>query len=428
MISPGITGLIILALMVVLFIWQPIPAPATGCLGCVLMVLLGVSNFEDTFSGFSSSIVLLMASAMVVGIAMFKTGAAQIIGRMVIRLSHGNEMFFLMASCIVAGLLSMFLANTAILAAFISIVDSVCRTSPKIKQRNIVLPLACSVMFGGASTLIGCTPQLTANGLMSEMVGIEMGMWDLTGPGLFLFALFLLYLFFFGYRHGKTIWSGRKSVEMVADEEKIRSVIEAEYDRRKVRLMLFITGAMIISYMTSIIPVALTALIAALLCVLLGLCTVDDIEKELDWKTIVFLASCLGLANALTVSGSGEIIGDAVASMLGDIRSPFIIFSVLVLLTLFISQFITNSTAIIITLPVALSLCTLYGFNHMAFCIGITLGASIACCTPLAAAQITMTQVAGYDFADYLKYCLPLTLLCYIGILFIVPLFFPLSG
>ena len=217
MISPGITGLIILALMVVLFIWQPIPAPATGCLGCVLMVLLGVSSFEDTFSGFSSSIVLLMASAMVVGIAMFKTGAAQIIGRMVIRLSHGNEMFFLMASCIVAGLLSMFLANTAILAAFISIVDSVCRTSPKIKQRNIVLPLACSVMFGGASTLIGCTPQLTANGLMSEMVGIEMGMWDLTGPGLFLFALFLLYLFFFGYRHGKTIWSGRKSVEMVAD-------------------------------------------------------------------------------------------------------------------------------------------------------------------------------------------------------------------
>ena len=426
--EPGMTGLFILALMVVLFITNPIPAPATGCLGCILMVLLGVSDFESVFSGFSSSIVLLMSSAMIVGIAMFQTGAAQIIGRMVIRWAHGNEMLFLMASCIVAGLLSMFLANTAILAAFISIVDSVCRTSPRIKQRNIVLPLACSVMFGGASTLIGCTPQLTANGIMSEMVGIEMGMWDLTGPGLFLFVLFLLYLFFFGYKYGKNIWGGRMAVEMNIDEEKLRSVIEANYDKRKVTLMLTITVLMIISYIAGFIPTALTAMIAALLCVILGLCSVDDIVREMDWKTIVFLASCLGLANALTVSGSGEIIGDAVAGMLGDVRSPFIIFAVLVLLTLFISQFITNSTAIIITLPIGLSLCSLYGFNHMPFCIGITLGASIACCTPLAAAQITMTQVAGYDFADYIKYGFPLTALCYMGILIAVPFFFPLAG
>ena len=316
--EPGMTGLFILALMVVLFITNPIPAPATGCLGCILMVLLGVSDFESVFSGFSSSIVLLMSSAMIVGIAMFQTGAAQIIGRMVIRWAHGNEMLFLMASCIVAGLLSMFLANTAILAAFISIVDSVCRTSPRIKQRNIVLPLACSVMFGGASTLIGCTPQLTANGIMSEMVGIEMGMWDLTGPGLFLFVLFLLYLFFFGYKYGKTIWGGRMAVEMNIDEEKLRSVIEANYDKRKVTLMLTITVLMIISYIAGFIPTALTAMIAALLCVILGLCSVDDIVREMDWKTIVFLASCLGLANALTVSGSGEIIGDAVAGMLGE--------------------------------------------------------------------------------------------------------------
>ena len=426
MVSPGITGILILILMVILFIWKPIPAPVTGMLGCVLMVLFKVADFDEAFSGFSSSIVLLMSSAMIVGIAMFKTGTAQIIGRKVIRLSHGNEMTFLMASCIVAGLLSMFLANTAILAAFISIVDSVCRTSYKIKPRNIVLPLACSVMFGGASTLIGCTPQLTANGLMSEMVGLEMSMWDLTGPGLCIFAIFLIYLYAYGYKHGKAIWSDRRSVEMVNDEEKLRSVIEGTYDKRKVSLMLLISALMMLSYIIGMIPAELTALIAALLCVLLGLCSINDIEREMDWKTVVFLASCLGLANALTVSGAGELIGASVSGLLGDIDSPMIIFAVLVMLTLFISQFITNSTAIIITLPIGLSLCTTYGLSHMAFCIGITLAASYACCTPLAAAQITMTEVAGYQFADYLKYCLPLTLICYIAILIIVPLFFPL--
>ena len=57
---------------------------------------------------------------------------------------------------------------------------------------------------------------------------------------------------------------------------------------------------------------------------------------------------------------------------------------------------------------------------------GITLAASIACCTPLAAAQITMTQVAGYEFADYFKYCFPLTVICYIAIIVVVPFFFPI--
>ncbi len=426
MVEPGITGLIILAVMIVLFILKPIPASAAGVLGCTLMVLLGVADFDTAFSGFSNSIVLLMAGAMVVGIAMFKTGAAQIIGRAVMKVSGGKEKTYLLAACAVAGILSMFLANTAILAAFIAITDSVSRVSHGIKNRNIVLPLALAVMFGGASTLIGCTPQLTANGIMSEMAGIEMGMWDLTGPGLTLFAVFLVYTYFFGYRLGHRIWGDRCIVGSTVDEEKIRSVVEGKFDGWRVGLMLGITAAMLISYITSFIPVALTAISAALLCVIFGLCSVEDIEKELDWNTVVFLASCLGLAHGLTVAGSGEIVADLVSGVLGDVDSPLLIFAVIVFITLFISQFITNSTAIIITLPMAMSMCDLYGMNHMAFTIGITLGASIACCTPLAAAQITMTQVAGYEFADYMKYCFPLTVICYIAIIVAVPVFFPL--
>ena len=120
------------------------------------------------------------------------------------------------------------------------------------------------------------------------------------------------------------------------------------------------------------------------------------------------------------------MIGMITFRALGDVTSPYLIFAVLVSVTLFISQFITNSTAIIITLPVALSICNHFGFNSMAFCVGITLAASLACCTPLAAAQITMTQVAGYSFMEYIRYCWPITLISLVGILIFVPLFYPL--
>lgn len=425
--QPDIVGLVILAVCVILFVTKILPSSVVGCMGCLMMVLCQVCTFEEAFSGFSSSIVLLMASSMIVGIAMFNTGAAQIVGRYIIRWAHGSERTFLFVGCIVAGLLAMFLANTAVLAAFIPIVDSVCRTSKNMKQRNIILPIAYAVMFGGSATLIGCTPQLTANGLMSKMVGIEMGMWDLTGPGLCLFGIFILYIMLFGYRHGEKIWGVCSDVDMGVDEEKRRSVLDDAYNKKKVAIMFIIIIFMIIFYAFSILPVAETAMCAALLCVITGCCSVKKVIKELSWDTIVFLATCLGLANALTAAESGELIGKTVSALLGDVRSPLIIFAVLVFLTLFISQFITNSTAIIIVLPIALSLCSSYGFNTMTFCVGITLGASSACCTPLAAAQITMTEVAGYEFSDYLKYGWPLTLLSYIAIVLLVPVFFPFS-
>lgn len=421
-----IIGLIILGVCVVLFLTEWLPPAATGCLGCLLMVLLGVSPFEDVFSGFSDSIVLLMASTMIVGIAMFQTGAAQIIGRALIRWSRGNELLFLGVSCVVSGLASMFLANTALLSAFIPIIDSVCTTSGQMKRRNLTLPISCAIMFGGASTLVGCTPQLTANGLMSKMVGIEMTMWTLTGPGLCLFALFLIFALSFGYRNGKRIWNHHPEADMGVDPEKLHSTIHASYDKKKLIIMFVILGLMVLSYILALLPTAVTAMCAALLCVIFGCCSVKQIVRELHWESVVFLATCLGLAEALTSAGSGQLIGQAVSTVLGGVTSPFIIFAVLTMLTLFISQFITNSTALIIVLPVALSLCTKYGFAYMPFCVGITLAASIACCTPLAAAQITMTQVAGYEFLDYLRYGWLLSLIGYAGILVFVPLFFPL--
>ncbi len=420
-----ILGLVILGVCVVLFLTEWLPLAATGCLGCLLMVLLGVDSFQSVFSGFSNSIVLLMASTMIVGIAMFQTGAAQIIGRAVIRWSKGNERVFLAVSCVLTGLSSMFLANTALLSAYIPIIDSVCTSSKNMKRRNLTLPISCAIMFGGASTLIGCTPQLTANGLMSKMVGQEMTMWSLTGPGLCLFALFLIFAITWGYRSSQRIW-GQRPEEVMSLEEEKRAVENNSGNKQKLVIMFVILALMIFSYVFSFLPTVETAMCAAMLCVLTRCCRVSDIVKKLHWESVIFLATCLGLAEGLTSAGSGDLIGQLVSSALGNVASPMIIFSVLVFLTLFISQFITNSTALIVVLPVAFSLCGQYGFQYMPFCIGITLAASIACCTPLAAAQITMTQVAGYEFSDYLKYGWSLTLIGYLGILVFVPLFFPL--
>ncbi|MBQ6248917.1 MAG: SLC13/DASS family transporter [Oscillospiraceae bacterium] len=420
--SPAVLGLLILGLCVVLFLTNLLPLCVTGCLGCILMVLLGVVPFSTAFSGFGNSIVLLMASAMIVGIALFRTGVAQMIGRTAIRLAHGSERRFLFCSCLICAGLSMFCANTAIVATFIPIVNSV-GESGGMKRRNLLLPITCATMIGGMSTLVGCTPQLTANAMLLELVGQQMGMWTLTAPAMGILVLYMTYLMLFGYRQGNRIWGDRTENSMES-EESLTEDKTAGKGKKTVMCILLI--GMIILYITEIIPVTQTAILTALLCLITGCCSVDDVRHKLHWETVVFLAACLGLAQSVTDGGSGELLSKGVQAVLGHITSPMAIFAIIVAFTLLLSQFITNSTAIVIAMPIGLSLCTAFGLAYMPFCVGITLAASIACCTPLAASQITMTQVAGYEFSDYVKYGVLPTLVMYTGILLFVPVCYPL--
>lgn len=426
--SPAVIALIILLFCVIFFVTEWIPSVVAACLGCTLMVLFKVCSFEQSFAGFSNSIVILMFSSLVVGNAMFDTGAAQFIGRQVIRFSRNSESVFLIVLCIVGGLMAMFLANTGVIAIFLPIVDSVCRASDKMYRRDFTLPMAMAVMFGGTSTLIGCAPQLTANGILQSMSAAEMGMFDLTGPGLIMLAIFIIYTVFFGLKRGKKIWADREETALDIDPALVDKIETATIDKKKLITMMVILCLMIIGYVGAWLSTTMTAIISALLCVITGCTNVKSIIRNLNWEPVIFLAACLGLADCLTISGAGDMVSVWVSNLLGKGSSPLLIFAVLVLLVTVISNFITNSAAIIIILPAALSICSAYGYNPIPFCIGITMGASYACSTPLAAAQIAMTLVAGYKFSDYFKYTFPLALIIYVATVTIVPLFYPLVG
>jgi len=424
--SSAVLGLIILAVCVVLFLTKTFPMSVTGCLGCFLMALLKVAPMSKAISGFGSSIVILMASAMIVGIAMKITGVAKTIGEIAVKLANGEERTFLITSCILGAALSMFFANTAIIAMFIPIIDSICDSSKNMKRRNLLLPITCAVMIGGAGTLIGCTPQLTADAMMTKLNGQGFEMWTLTLPAFGVFVMFMAYLMLVGHWLGGKIWGNRPEISM-ENSESPGKIPEIKNIKVKKKLMILFLIMMIFLYITELIPVTETACLTALLCIITGCCSTEDIRKNFRMGTVVFLASCLGLAECLTEAGSGELIGKAVEKVLGNTNSPVLIFAAVVALTLILSQFITNSTAIIIVMPIGMSLCSVYNFSPLAFSVGITLAASVACCTPLAASQITMTQVAGYEFSDYLKYCGLPTLVMYAGILIFVPLCYPLT-
>ena len=423
--TPAVISIIILVVCIVLFITRLIPNAATACLGCLLFALTGVCTFDQAFSGFSNNIVILMFGMMVMGIAMEDTGAAKIIGRYVTKWSKNNERMFMFLAGTVSAALSTFMSNTAVIAIFLPIIESVSRSSNLMGRKNLTLPVTMGAMFGGVCTLVGSTPQLTANGILSEMTGQELGMFDYTLPGVIIFAVYMLFIQFIGYRSGKKIWGDDAGdVDLGASDV----ITEENYtvNKRKLILMLAIFVITIVLFVGAWVSAAMTAVISAMLCIVTGCTNTKVVFKKMDWSVVFILAGCLGLASGIAKGGVGDLIADLMSDILVPEIPAIVIFAIFVLLAMLISNFITNSTAVVIVLPIALAVCQARGLSPLAFTLGIVYSANLTFSTPLANAQTAMTLVAGYKFSDYIRYTWPLALLVYLSIVIFVPLIFPL--
>lgn len=198
-------------------------------------------------------------------------------------------------------------------------------------------------------------------------------------------------------------------------------------DRRKKITMIVVFAVMVALYSTELIPNALTASVCALACVVTRCTTETRIIRGLDFRIIIRLGGCLGIAKGLYASGCCDLIANSFIRLFGETMPPMVLLAASLFLVILISNFISNSTAVMIVLPSTLAICTMLGFNAVSFTLALSYGANLCLCTPLASAQLAMSMAAGYRFSDYVKYNFPLQLLLYLAVLLLIPIFFPLS-
>ena len=424
-------AILIIAVCVVLFVINKINTCVVACLGCIAFVVTGVCSFQEAFSGFSNSLVILIFGALIVGEAMSQTGLDKIIGNFVIKVSRDNERVFILLAGAVSGLLSMWMANTAVVACFLPIIASVSRTSKNMTMKNMTMSITFGAMYGGECTLIGSTSQLAVQGILTEMTDQSLGMFTLMPVGLILLVSFLLYEQLIGYKLGIKIW-GDRPLEGIEDEALLKQDM-TEYEhhphyKRKMIILVVIFVLMVISYTASLLPTAITALLSAMLCFVTGCAEPRKTIKRINWNSVLFLGCCMGLANGITATNINQMLADVLTKVLGTQVNPVLFLAIVILFPMVVSNFLANATTTVIFTPIVIGACKLYGFNILPYCLAVAYAASTTCATPMAHSQITMTMVAGYRFTDYAKANIPVQLLTFAELMIFLPLFFPLAG
>jgi di/tricarboxylate transporter len=181
--------------------WAPADLVLTAAL--TVLVLAGelfhsqrLPDAAQAVSGLGNSGLITVAILFVVVAGLVQTGATNIIAGPILGRPKTvvAAQFRLMAP---VGLLSAFMNNTPVVAMFLPIVEDICKRT-QISPAKLYLPMAYAATIGGVCTLVGTSTNMIVNGLLIDVTGSGMKMFDLTWIGLPCAAVAFLYLLIAG--------------------------------------------------------------------------------------------------------------------------------------------------------------------------------------------------------------------------------------
>ena len=118
----------------------------------------------------------------------------------------------------------------------------------------------------------------------------------------------------------------------------------------------------------------------------------------------------------------------ALIDLVGPYGSYAILLGLLTL-TVLMSQAIKGAAVSAVIAPIAIQAAEQFGIDPRALAMGVALATSMAFVTPLGhPVNILMMGPAGYRFRDFFKVGLPLTVLLFILVLVLLPIFWPFTG
>lgn len=425
-IDPAVLVLLIIAAALVLFITEWIPLPATAMAVAVSFYLIGVVDADTALESFSSSTAMIIAAMAIIGEAVFQTGGADRIGRLLTKVGT-NERQLVFAIIMFSGFMSGFLSNTGAAALLIALILGMCE-STGMKRSKLMYPVIVGCCFGGGITIVGTTsgPFLRET-LESLNIGESMGFFEFAPLSLILLVIAAVYMSTIGY---KLLPDAPRN----EDQDMGKGAEARDFSNVPKWKMILSICLMVGTFLGMIfekqigIPLHFIAIIGALIAVCSRCITVKAATRAIPVSGIIIYAAMVPVADAMTNSGAADLVANASLNILGSLNSPILILCLIFLIITPITNFMSNAATIILFTPIALIVAESLGIGPKAILIAVRFAASIAIATPVAMPANSMAvEPGGYKFMDFVKPGLPLTLICVVVSIIYIACFYPLG-
>ena len=156
-----------------------------------------------------------------------------------------------------------------------------------------------------------------------------------------------------------------------------------------------------------------------------GALTVNEIKRRFPLEIWMIVLGALTLASAIENTGLATIIANAIEQLL-DGRSVYLALIAIFVLTLLLTELITNSAAAALTFPIAYNIALGLGVDPIPFVMAVAFAASGSFISPYGYQTNVMVYNAGnYQLTDFVKFGLPVSIVYSVTVLLMIPLVFP---
>ncbi|HUY34032.1 MAG TPA: SLC13 family permease [Pirellulales bacterium] len=162
----------------------------------------------------------------------------------------------------------------------------------------------------------------------------------------------------------------------------------------------------------SLTPIGMfrASILAAGLMLLTRCCTITLARRSVDWEVLLAIAASFAIGDALVQTKAADKIAGGLIHLTSD--SPWGTLAVVYLLTLVVTELITNNAAAALMFPMAMATAKSLDVSHMPFVIVVMMAASAGFATPIGyQTNLMVYGPGGYRFSDYLKIGVPLDIL-----------------
>jgi di/tricarboxylate transporter len=151
----------------------------------------------------------------------------------------------------------------------------------------------------------------------------------------------------------------------------------------------------------------------------------EQAYRQVEWKGLVLIGALLSLGAAMEASGTGRFLAQQLIGIIGS-DSRFWLLSSFFVLTVALTQPMSNQAAALVVLPVAIETGIQLGVDPRAFAMMVAVAASCSYLTPLEPSCLMVYGPGKYRFADFFIVGLPLTVLIYVIAVVLVPRIWPM--
>jgi len=367
--------LAVLAVLIFLFVLEPIPLEITAiCIG-VFLVVMGIADPKDAWAPYMHPVVIFIMCCLIFAIALDEAGLTKRLGYFIIKKAGNNVTRFTFIIAVGLGYASAVMHDAAACAIGIVTMLPMMRAagiepnSTTAKFMMLSLPFACSC--GGMGTLIGGGRCMVAAAFLKEYTGLEITFfqWILYAmPGALLTvpaAVGIVYL----------VFRPNPKYKLPAFDEAIGPWTPMEI---KTLVIIGLTFCLWLTKGVHGLDYSVTGMLGVTALVLFGVLKWEHINNNLEWGTALFIfGGGISLGLAMGYSGAADYFANMFFPLIQG-KGWLVLFIGMGVFGALVTNAMANVAAAALILPIVIPMAQMEGIDPTILALGLGMATSFA--------------------------------------------------